>query len=239
MVTAIDFTASNGNPKKPSSLHAMGQNNQYVEALIQVGTIIEPYDADRSFPVFGFGGVPRFAGQAGVSHCFPLNGNPSNPEIIGIEGIIGEYQMKISQIDLAGPTLFNPLLEQFLMYTREVVKVSSVYQVLLLLTDGAIHDMEPTKKTIVELSELPCSIIIVGVGSADFSAMEELDGDGGKLRDSRGRPCRRDVVQFVEYREAIKRGNLAEQVLKEVPGQVVTHMEAINFKPAYIQPAGY
>jgi len=46
----------------------------------------------------------------GVSHCFPLNGNPNNPEIIGIEGIIAEYQTKLQHIDLAGPTLFNPLL---------------------------------------------------------------------------------------------------------------------------------
>jgi copine 1/2/3 len=57
------------------------------------------------------------------------------------------------------------------------------YHVLLILTDGAISDFPSTKSEIVELSSLPCSIIIVGVGAADFSAMEELDGDGGVLRD--------------------------------------------------------
>jgi hypothetical protein len=46
------------------------------------------------------------------------------------------------------------------------------------LTDGAIHDMQQTIDIICDLSELPCSIIIVGVGRADFSSMEELDGDG-------------------------------------------------------------
>ena len=60
-------------------------------------------------------------------------------------------------------------------------------------------------------------MIIVGVGSANFDSMEELDGDGGRLRDSKGRECQRDIVQFVEFREAMKKGNLAEQVLKEVP----------------------
>ena len=39
----------------------------------------------------------------------------------------------------------------------------------------------------VDLSSMPCSVIIVGVGDADFGAMEELDGDGGLLRDNRGR----------------------------------------------------
>ena len=40
----------------------------------------------------------------------------------------------------------------------------------------------------------PCSIIIVGLGNADFSAMEELDGDDGLLRDLRGRVVARDLV---------------------------------------------
>ena len=51
---------------------------------MNVGTIIEPYDNDRSFPVFGFGGIPRHLGQNGVNHCFAMNGNPANPEIVGI-----------------------------------------------------------------------------------------------------------------------------------------------------------
>ena len=54
--------------------------------------------------------------------------------------------------------------------------------------------MAQTKQLIVQLSELPCSVIIVGVGNADFGQMEDLDGDGGLLRDSTGRQARRDVV---------------------------------------------
>lgn len=57
---------------------------------------------------------------------------------------------------------------------------------MLLLTDGVIHDMPRTKELIYELAELPCSLIIIGVGNADFSAMEELDGDDGPLMNSRG-----------------------------------------------------
>ena len=91
--------------------------------------------------------------------------------------------------------------------------------------------MPRTKELIVKLSEYPASVIIVGVGDADFEAMEELDGDGGVLRDNMGRAVMRDIVQFVEFREAMKRGDLAEQVLKEVPDQVCSHMERVGFKP--------
>ena len=110
-------------------------------------------------------------------------------------------------------------------------KGSNCYNILLLLTDGCIHDMPKTKEIIVNLSREACSIIIIGVGNADFDAMEELDGDGALLRDNMGRACERDIVQFVEFRECIKRGNLAEEVLREVPDQVCQHYEKINFKP--------
>ena len=51
------------------------------------------------------------------------------------------------------------------------------YHILLILTDGVISDMDQTKAAIVAASSLPMSIIIVGVGGADFQMMEELDSD--------------------------------------------------------------
>ena len=48
---------------------------------------------------------------------------------------------------------------------------------MLIITDGIISDLQKTIDQIVYGSELPLSIIIVGVGAADFSAMDELDAD--------------------------------------------------------------
>ena len=198
LVAAIDYTASNGEPSTPNSLHALNGNNQYEQALMNVGMVVEPYDSDKSFPVFGFGGIPRHLGINQVNHCFSMNGNMHNPEIVGIQAIVETYKQTLPSIGLGGPTLFAPLLSEFKKYV-ESMAASCTYQVLLLLTDGTIHDMPQTIDLVCALSELPCSIIIVGVGNADFEAMEELDGDGGRLRDSRGRECARDIVQFVEY----------------------------------------
>ena len=41
-------------------------------------------------------------------------------------------------------------------------------------------------------------------------------------------------MQFVEFNDAMKRGDLAEQVLKEVPEQVCSYMERVGFKPTAI-----
>ena len=40
--------------------------------------------------------------------------------------------------------------------------------------------MYETKLAVIRASRLPMSIIIVGVGAADFRAMEELDADEKK-----------------------------------------------------------
>lgn len=39
-----------------------------------------------------------------------------------------------------------------------------MYNIMLILTDGEIHDMDATKRIIVDASNGPLSIIIVGVG---------------------------------------------------------------------------
>ena len=41
------------------------------------------------------------------------------------------------------------------------------------------------------------SIIIIVVGNADFSAMDDLDCDDGLLRSSSGWTAQRDIVQFI------------------------------------------
>jgi hypothetical protein len=50
------------------------------------------------------------------------------------------------------------------------------------------------------------SIIIVGVGEADFESMEELDGDSVKLTAPNGKKASRDIVQFVPFRNFMRRG---------------------------------
>jgi hypothetical protein len=54
-----------------------------------------------------------------------------------------------------------------------------------MLTDGVYQDRQDTIDAIVAASALPMSIIIIGIGSADFDAMDELDADVKPLVSSR------------------------------------------------------
>lgn len=79
---AIDFTLSNGMPNKPDSLHYINPStgtNGYTDAINSIVGILETYDNDRLFPVYGFGGKVPDSQKA--SHCFALNGDIFSPEV--------------------------------------------------------------------------------------------------------------------------------------------------------------
>jgi hypothetical protein len=140
----------------------------------------------------------------------------------------------LQEIQFAGPTFFSSIVDIFMDFAVEGEELKT-YFVLLILTDGNIHDMKETKELIIQASKLPCSIIIVGVGNSDFDQMIDLDSDENLLKDHKNNFASRDIVQFVKFREAVARNNLAEELLKEIPSQVCRYMENIGFKPVPIQ----
>jgi hypothetical protein len=230
MITAIDFTASNRDIRDPRSLHFLSQQpNQYETCIWSVGSIVCPYDTDQQFPVFGFGG--KLGGV--VNHCFPLTFNPGNPNVPGLQGIIGAYRNSLMQVQLSGPTLFAPVIQAATGVARQAFAESRTYTVLMIITDGIINDMIQTKDAIVEASDAPLSIIIIGVGPADFTAMDELDADDVPLKSSTGKVMSRDIVQFVPFRNYVNVGGpaLAAAVLEEVPRQVDQFCKAHGFVP--------
>jgi len=64
--------------------------------------------------MFGFGGKPRMPNMTSnvVLHCFPMCGNPMQPEVFGLNGIMECYKYAINNVILSGPTLFGPLLKE-------------------------------------------------------------------------------------------------------------------------------
>ncbi|XP_029361366.1 copine-9-like [Echeneis naucrates] len=165
------------------------------------------------------------------------SGDSENPNCVGIEGVLEAYFQSLRTVQLYGPTNFAPVINKVANCAAEITD-GSQYFVLLMITDGVISDMVQTKEAVVNAASLPMSIIIVGVGPAEFDAMEELDGDEVRVS-SRGRLAERDIVQFVPFRDYIDRsGNqvlsmarLAKDVLAEIPDQLLSFMKSRSIEP--------
>lgn len=194
---AIDFTLSNGNPKSRESLHYFDpKSNQYLQVLNSVGNILQFYNTDKFINLYGFGGaIPPYRKRP--SHCFALNGDILNPRVNGMDSVINYYRQAITKCDLYGPTHFSSILDQVNSHIEADPGnyQNQKFNVLLIITDGIINDMRQTIDEMVRGSSSPLAIIIVGVGDADFSNMETLDGDDEALWSSKlNRYCEADIV---------------------------------------------
>jgi hypothetical protein len=150
----------------------------------------------------------------------------------GLEGVLEAYKSSISKIVFSGPTNFCPLIDKIRNGIRSNLNPHSMnYYILLIITDGQISDIKQTINAIVNSSDLPLSIVIVGVGEDDFTSMKQLDGDDFPLTNYNNKVTARDIVQFVPF-NMFKHNMriLGQEILKEIPLQVESYFHFSNTK---------
>ena len=239
LTIGIDFTGSNGTYTDSRSLHYLNNGmNDYEKAIRSCGDILAYYDDDQLFPVFGFGFKFTSTNSTNLGKYnfdnYPINCNISDPNIHLMDNVLKEYRKFITQIQLWGPTNFAPMINDLNNEVKENLKNGLVmhYNILMILTDGQINDMQNTIDALVEASYLPISVIIVGIGGGNFGNMDILDADDNPLYDRRRRKADRDLVQFVPFNDYKNDPpKLAEQVLEEIPRQVVEYYQHKGIKP--------
>ena len=225
LIIAIDFNKSNGDPNNGDSLHYIDDAypNQYERAIYTCGNMIAYYDYDQLFPAFGFGV------QIGKNSnpLFNLNFE-KEPDIKLIQGVIEAYHKAVHKIKFSGQTLFAPVIQKVNKMIKQDMN-NFKYNVLMILTNGKIDDIDDTINELVESSFLPLSVVIIGIGCANFSQMERLDADINPLINSKGEEACRDLVQFVPFLKFEKNPEkLSDEVLAEIPKQLVEYYEQNN-----------
>jgi len=229
LAIAIDFTASNGDPKEEGTPHYFYPSsslewNDYQKAIYSVGSILAKYDSDQKFPVWGFGA--KYNGK--VLHCFRCG---REVQVDGVEGIMRAYRGVFNTtLTMSFPTVFTEVIETAADYARheqeEAQKEGELsYTILLILTAGNVEDVQATKAKLVEASDSPLSVVIVGIGKNDFSGMEFLDDhdptiDGG-----------RDITKFLKFSDYNEFSRLTEAVLDEIPNQLVDYYYGKGIMP--------
>jgi len=255
---AIDFTGSNGLPHLPESLHYNKPNydindfktlNDYEKALSSIGTVLEPYDTNKYFEVYGYGG--KFFEREKVEFDCALTGDQEKPSVYGVSGIMDVYHKALQTVYLSGPTNFAPIIRKITAEAKAKLPPPhknnplSEYHILTILTDGVISDMEETKEAIIDAESAPLSIIIIGIGEKEkfgegvefkkksFDKMVILDGDDEVLA-SRDKISTRDIVQFLVLSDNIDNPYvLAAETLREVPKQVIEFAERYKYTPKH------
>jgi len=225
VVIGIDFTGSNGDPRKPGTLHHIDDYslNDYEKAISSIVGILSEFDSDKKFPVLGFGA--KYGGV--VRHCFQCG---ASEQAVGLEGVLSAYRSVFnSGLIMSSPTDITEVIQTAAARAESSLDSAlrsgrQTYTILLVVTDGAVSDIQATARCIEQVHDAPLSIVIVGVGNADFSGMRFLDD----LR----KPGKRDIVQFVPFNQHSRDPtDLSSVTLDEIPGQLVDFFQARKIAP--------
>ena len=101
------------------------------------------------------------------------------------------------------------------------------YTILLILTAGNVENVQETKEHLIEASNDPLSVVIVGIGDADFSGMEFLDNFNPDTDQGR------DITKFVRFNDYKSYNALTEAVLDEIPDQLVNYYYEKGIMPGH------
>ncbi|KAH9312846.1 hypothetical protein KI387_027881, partial [Taxus chinensis] len=226
LIVGIDFTKSNEWTGAKSfnrrSLHHLGDSpNPYEQAISIIGRTLSAFDEDNLIPCFGFGDASTHDQQVFTFYPDDLLCN-------GFEEALKRYREIVPQLRLAGPTSFAPIIEAAI---RIVEQSGGQYHVLLIIADGQVTRSVDTEDgrlspqeqntidAIVQASEYPLSIVLVGVGDGPWDMMRKFDDNI---------PARSfDNFQFVNFTEIMsknvplskKETEFALSALMEIPSQ--------------------
>ncbi|TYZ63912.1 hypothetical protein PybrP1_012159 [[Pythium] brassicae (nom. inval.)] len=216
LIVAVDFTKSNLWTGEKSfggrSLHDIDPNgvfmNPYQSVISVIGRVLEAFDDDNIIPAYGFGDI-----STKDIGCFPFRANPG---CRGFAEVLQRYTEITPTLKLSGPTNFAPVIKEAI----RTVERETGYHILVIVADGQVTNVEQTRQAIVEASNWPISIIMVGVGDGPWEMMQEFDDQ---------LPARRfDNFQFVEYNAVMQmnkknpEAGFAIMALMEIPEQYQT-----------------
>ena len=232
----IDFTGSNGHPLDKDTLHCIikDEPNDYERVIKSIGNILSNYNYQQLYPVYGFGAILNNSLYNEPSMCFNINFS-ENSEIYTINNILKVYRQCLDKLTFAGPTFFAPIINKVIENIRRTDN-NMEYNILMILTDGVIDDMDSTIDALVEGSFLPLSVIIVGIGNADFTKMDILDGNDIPLVSKQQIRWCRDIVQFIQYNKYKNNEHiLTKEILEEIPRQIIEYYTQNNYNPDKIK----
>lgn len=225
MTVAIDFSVKNRPKNDVKSLHSLAaESNSYLNTLKCLSWFFKNLDSNGRYDIYGFGA--KVGGSDYVSHFFPVAANAA-----GSEGVEQAYRGILDSLEFSSPCYLHKTLQQLLIpYERKPVYSPPgplVYNILVILTQGDLDDFEDFKEQLVRASNLPFSVVIVGVGDTAFPHLTTADSDRSLMKTNAGHIEERDFVQRVIYSNfrGDDRGFLHE-AFAEIPRQLQEFMMA-------------
>jgi len=193
---AIDFASSNKTSRNIQSLHelSVSRKNQYQATMSSIGQAIEPYSDGRKFHAWGF--AAKYNGV--LSYEFPLKSSDGSDELNGLRDLNNSYRNIVENIKPDMPIRIVPSTIQAIKLVKGKKDPNS-YMVHTIMIDDIPVDLDEFMDLLYENQYEPISIVIVGIGEADFTKFEEKCSKGPIRFNTYGAPFEREFFVFLKF----------------------------------------
>ena len=197
----IDFTAGDANKYQPNTFSNtlnFGHEGGLINYLIEkIGGLVMNYYQNPVFPVYGFGAAhPKISDSR--NGFFPVSGS-FDIESDSLAECLRQYQKCLKAVNISGTKNVSGIIKKVLKGIDEFKTEANrkKYKVMLIISDGQIHDIKELTNKIVKSANYPISIIVLGVGGHNFNELERLDDVKCRLVNDKGEKPIRNNIQFI------------------------------------------
>lgn len=225
-----------------SSSHKLSskEKNDYELIMSLLSPGFQYYSKNKNIDLYGYGADTRFPNADGetwnnkISNFFPCSGDLEISRT-DLKDVLKDYRKTLGHCQLCSPAVFAPCLEFIIpRIEANLEKNPDNYTTVVFLANESDKGMAKTLDWMVKASNLPLSILILGIGDADFSEFGIFTKDTRKLIGSNLEHIKRDFVNFMKFDGKAVRKNPAqfvEKIFSALPTQIIEYYEMVDRNP--------
>ena len=209
----IDFT-------KGTEHISNSESNQYLQAIAGFRETL--FDFIRDFEVYGYGAELIDSNENNKDY-FNLN-LKNNTALRGYTNIESAYKECLNKIKFNEDNVLSPLIQNIRKVIYSKYKADS-YSILFLLINSPPknNDFQNTIDALIEITYLPLSVVIIGIGNSEFDDIKKLFAHKNKIS-SKGMEKLRNNSHFITMKDCnFNNDILKNKCLKDIPKQIVQY----------------
>jgi hypothetical protein len=227
---AIDFSETSGT----NTHHLVKDETTFDILMNNFINLLAPYNEDEFFYIYGYGFQFKDNSKA-VTNMFPISQESDRPSIPK-KNIKSAYCKFLENIKFNNKkTNLDLIIKQLNEKIKEDIDDYEVreYNVLLLFANNDITNEKEFYNEIILSSDLPISVVVIGLGKGPFTKLENVENNFMKLTDNNGNKAKRKNFKFISFN---KQGKNYQKTVKnsliDIPDQMIEYLILKNINPS-------
>ena len=227
---SIDFSETSGT----NTHHLIKDETTFQNLMNNFINLLEPYNEDEYFYIYGYGFQLKENSKE-VSNMFPITQDIDRPSVAK-KNINSTYCRFLEDIKFSKiKTNLDLIIKQFNEKIKEDIDDYDIreYNVLLLFANNDINNEKEFYNEFILSSDLPISLVIIGLGKGPFTKLENVEKNFWNITDNSGNKAKRKNIKFISFNNLGKNyQRTVKNSLVDIPDQMTEYLILKNIKPS-------